>query len=447
MFREDTMCISRRQFLRTTAAVGGSVLALQRSAHAAGSDILRVGLVGCGSRGAGAASNAINADPGVRVVALADAFADRVQGTLKALKDRHPDQVDVAPERCFVGFDAYKEVIACEVDVVLLAAPPHFRPLHLAAAIEAGKHVFAEKPVGVDATGVRSVMATCERAKQKNLSVVSGLCWRYDTVIRETIKRVHDGAIGDIVAVQSTRNLGYLWERTRQPEWTEMEFQMRNWYYFTWLSGDHNVEQQIHGLDKCTWALRDRAPVKAWATSGRQVRVEPKFGDIYDHHAVVYEYDDGARMYALARQQPNCYNDYSEMLMGTKGRCDLQKGRIEGETNWAFGQQAGDLSGFGVKKARKGALRPMHQVEQDEMFAAIRAGKTINNGDYMCQSTLIAIMGRTAGYTGQQITWEQMQQSQLDLSPQRYAFDAPPPTLPGPDGNYLVAMPGVTKFV
>lgn len=441
------MSISRRQFLSTTAAVGGSVLALQRCVHAAGSDILSVGLIGCGSRGAGAASNAINADPGVRLVALADAFADRVEGALKALKERHPDQVAVHPARCFVGFDAYQKLIASGVDVVLLAAPPHFRPLHLAAAIGAGKHVFAEKPVGVDAPGVRSVQASCELARKKNLCVVSGLCWRYDTVIRETIKRVHDGAIGEIVAVQTTRNLGSLWHRGRQPEWTEMEFQMRNWYYFTWLSGDHNVEQQIHGIDKCSWAMRDKPPVKAWAISGRQVRTESKYGNIYDHHAVVYEYDDGARMYALARQQPGCYNDYSEMLMGTKGRCDLQKGRIEGETNWAFGQPAGDLSGYGVKKARKEGLRPMHQVEQDEMFAAIRAGKPINNGDYMCQSTLLAILGREAGYTGQEITWQQMTASQLDLSPERYAFDAPPPILPGPDGKYPVAMPGVTKFV
>ena len=441
------MSISRRRFLATSAAAGGSVLALQRSAHAAGSDLLKVGLVGCGARGAGAASNAINADPGVRVVALADAFADRIDGTLKVLNQRHPDEVDVTPARCFAGFDGYKELIASGVDVVLLAAPPHFRPLHLAAAIEAGKHVFAEKPVGVDATGVRSVRATCELARKKNLCVVSGLCWRYDTVIRETIKRVHDGAVGDIVAVQSTRNLGFLWHRGRQSEWTEMEFQMRNWYYFTWLSGDHNVEQQIHGIDKCSWAMRDKPPVKAWATSGRQVRTDPKYGNIYDHHAVVYEYDDGARMYALARQQPGCYNDYSEVLMGTKGRCDLQKGRIEGETNWTFGQQAGDLSGFGVKKARKDGLRPMHQVEQDELFAAIRAGQPINDGDFMCQSTLLAIQGREAGYTGQQITWEQMKASKQNLSPERYAFDASPPILPEPGGEYPVAMPGVTKFV
>jgi predicted dehydrogenase len=446
-YPEGAMSVSRRHFLRTAAVVSGSVLAIHRGAHAAGSDILRVGLVGCGSRGAGAASNAINADPGVRLVALADAFGDRLEGTLKQLKLRHPDEVQVDPSRCFVGFDSYKQLIASGVDVVLLAAPPHFRPLHLAAAIEADKHVFAEKPVGVDATGVRSVLATCELAKKKKLCVVSGLCWRYDTVIRETMKRIHDGAIGDIVALQTTRNLGFLWQRPRQPNWTEMEFQMRNWYYFTWLSGDHNVEQQIHGIDKCAWAMKDKTPLKAWAVSGRQVRVDPKWGDIYDHHAVVYEYDNGTRMYAFARQQPGCFNDYSEVLMGTKGRCDLQKGRITGETNWSHGQQAGDLSSYSAKKPRSGALRPMHQVEQDEMFAAIRAGKCINNGEYMCQSTLMAILGRTAGYTGQEITWEQMKQSKQDLSPQRYTFDATPPTLPGADGKYPVAMPGVTQFI
>lgn len=440
------MTISRRSFLWKSAAVGGAALALQRGAHAAGSDILRVGLVGCGSRGSGAAANAMNADPGVRIVALADAFGDRIQGCLTQLKRLSPTQIDVPDSRCFVGFDSYKPLIASGVDVVLLAAPPHFRPLHLKACIDAGKHVFCEKPVAVDATGVRSVQATCELARQKKLNLVSGLCWRYDTVIRETMKRVHDGAIGKIVAVQTTRNLGYLWQRPRQPDWTEMEFQMRNWYYFTWLSGDHNVEQQIHGIDKCMWAMKDVPPARAWAISGRQVRTDSKWGDIYDHHAVVYEFADGARMYALARQQPNCYNDYSEFLVGTKGRCDLQKGQIEGETNWSYGAKAGDLSGYSGK-LRKGGLRPMHQVEQDELFAAIRAGKYINNGHYMCQSTLIAILGRTAGYTGQAITWEQMTQSKLDLSPKRYAFDAEPPTRPGPDGKYPIAMPGVTRFV
>lgn len=441
------MNISRRSFLCSSAAVGGAVLAIHRSAHAAGSDTLKVGLVGCGDRGSGAAANAMNADRGVKLVAMADAFDDRLQGSLTRLKRLMPDQVDVDRSRCFVGFDSYKPLIASGVDVVLLASPPHFRPAHLKACVEAGKHVFAEKPVGVDATGVRSVRASCELARQKKLNVVSGLCWRYDTVIRETMKRVHDGAIGRIVAVQTTRNLGYLWHRPRTPEWTEMEFQMRNWYYFTWLSGDHNLEQQIHGIDKCSWALRDEPPVRAWGLSGRQVRTDPKYGDIFDHHAVVYEYAGGARMYAFARQQPGCFNDYSEILLGTKGRCELQKGRIEGETNWSYGSQAGDLSGHSGGKLRKGSLRPMHQIEHDELFAAIRAGRCINNGDYMCQSTLIGILGRTVGYTGQAVTWEQMNQSQQDLSPKRYAFDAEPPTLRGADGKYPVAIPGMTKFV
>lgn len=442
---------SRRDFLRASAAVGSGAmvgsLAVSRGAHAAGSDILKVGLVGCGSRGSGAAANAMNADPGVRLVAMGDAFKDRIEKSLKNLKKISPEQAVVADDHCFVGFDAYKQVIASGVDVVLLATPPHFRPVHLGACVEANKHVFVEKPVGVDATGVRSVQATCEIAKKKGLNIVSGLCWRYDTVIRETMKRIHDGAIGDIVALQSSRNLGFLWHFARQPEWTEMEFQMRNWYYFHWLSGDHNVEQQIHGIDKCSWAMKDKAPLQAWATSGRQVRVDSKYGDIYDHHAVVYEYDNGTRLYALARQQPGCFNDYSEVLMGTKGRCDLQKGTITGETNWSFGATAGDLSGFSGKKKTKGGLRPMHQLEQDEMFAAIRAGKCINNGDYMCQSTLIAILGRTAGYTGQLITWDQMKASKQDLSPKSYAFDAEPPTKPDADGKYPVAMPGVTRFV
>lgn len=437
---------SRRNFLFRSAAAGAATLAIHRGAHAAGSDVIRVGLVGCGDRGAGAAANALNADPGVRLVAMAEAFGDRLEKSLARLKKMYPQQVEVDPSRSFVGFDSYRQLIASGVDVVLLATPPHFRPAHLKACIEAGKHVFVEKPVGVDATGVRSVQASCALARQKKLNVVSGLCWRYDTVIRETVKRIHDGAIGRVVAVQTNRNLGFLWQRPRKPEWTEMEFQMRNWYYFTWLSGDHNVEQQIHGIDKCMWALKDEAPVQAWGTSGRQVRTDPMWGDIYDHHAVVYEFASGARMYAFARQQPGCFNDYSEVLLGTKGRCDLQKGRIEGETNWSYGSQAGDLSGFGGR-LRKGGLRPMHQVEQDELFAAIRAGRVINNGDYMCQSTMVGILGRTVGYTGQQITWEQMKQSKLDLSPQRYAFDAEPPTRRDAEGKYPVAMPGMTKFV
>jgi len=434
------MNLSRRSFLAKSAAAGGAVLTLHRGAHAAGSDVIRVGLVGCGDRGTGAAVNALNADRGVRLVALADAFANRLETSLAQLKKLAPDRVDVDRARCFVGFDAYQQLIASGVDVVLLATPPHFRPLHIAAAIAAGKHVFAEKPVAVDATGVRRVQAACELARQKKLNVVSGLCWRYNPLIRETMNRVHDGAIGRVVAVQSTRNVGYLWQRPRQPEWTEMEFQLRNWLYFAWLSGDHIVEGQVHGIDKCSWALGEEPPVCAWGSGGRQVRVESKWGEIYDHHSVVFEFASGARMFALGRQQAGCFNDNSEMLLGTKGRCDLQRGRIEGETNWSYRAHA-------AAGARGRPARPMHQVEHDELFAAIRAGRPINNGHYMCQSTLMAILGRLVGYTGQQITWAQMLASQQDLSPTAYRFDAAPPTLPGPDGQYPIPMPGVTRFV
>jgi predicted dehydrogenase len=406
-----------------------------------------VGLVGCGDRGTGAAHNALNADPGVKLVAMADAFGDRLESSLAQLKKLAAERVDVDRARCFVGFDAYKQLIGSGVDVVLLATPPHFRPLQIEACIEAGKHVFVEKPVAVDASGVRRVQAACALARQKGLNVVSGLCWRYNALIRETIERVHDGAIGDLVAVQSTRNVGYVWHRPRKPEWSEMEFQLRNWPYFTWLSGDHIVEGQVHGIDKCSWALHEEPPVRAWGSGGRQVRIESKYGEIYDHHSVVFEYASGARMFALGRQQAGCFNDNSNVLLGTKGRCNLEQGRIEGETNWSYRARVGDLAGSAGAKSRKRTLRSMYDVEHDELFAAIRAGRCINNGRYMCQSTLMAILGRLVGYTGQQITWEQIAQSKQDLSPKAYAMGAQPPTLPGPDGKYPVAMPGATRFV
>jgi len=219
-----------------------------------------------------------------------------------------------------------------------------------------------------------------------------------------------------------------------------MELQLRNWLYFTWLSGDHIVEGQVHGIDKCSWALGEEPPVRAWGSGGRQVRVESKWGEIYDHHSVVYEFASGARMFTLGRQQAGCFNDNSEVFLGTKGRCDLQRGRIEGETNWTYRSRP-------AAGARARPARSMYQMEHDALFAAIRAGQPINNGHYMCQSTLMAIFGRLVGYTGQQITWPQMLASKQDLSPKTYRFDAAPPTLPGADGNYPIPMPGVTRFV
>lgn len=427
---------SRRDFLKVSArvAAGTAGLALSRSVHAAGSDILRVGLIGCGGRGTGAAANALNADPHAKLTALADVFPEKVEHTLKVLQGQYTDRVDVPRERRFTGFDAYQKLIQSGVDVVLLAEPPHFRPRHLQAAIEAGKHVFCEKPVAVDAPGVRSVLETCKLAEQKGLSVVSGLCWRYHNGVRETMARVLDGAIGDLVGIQETYLTGFLWERPRQPQWTEMEFQMRNWYYFTWLSGDFNVEQHVHSLDKALWAMRDEPPARAWGLGGRQVRTDKRFGDIYDHHAVVYEYANGVRVWAYCRQQAGCYSDVSDIFIGTKGRCNVLKHQIEdlsGKVVWKFQGEGGN----------------MYDLEHQALFRAIRSGKPINNGVYMARSTMLAILGRMVDYTGKLLTWEEAINSKQVLAPAAYSFEADPPVLPGPDGRYPIAMPGQTKFV
>jgi myo-inositol 2-dehydrogenase / D-chiro-inositol 1-dehydrogenase len=322
-------------------------------------------------------------------------------------------------------------LIQSGVDVVLLAEPPHFRPMHLKAAIEAGKHVFCEKPVAVDGPGIRSVLATAEAAKKKNLNLVAGLCWRYDNGVRETMRRVLDGQLGEIKVIQETYMCGPIWERPRQPKWTEMEYQLRNWYYFSWLSGDFNVEQHVHSLDKAAWAMRDEPPARAWGMGARQVRTDPKFGNIFDQHAVVYEYPNGPSVYAFCRQMPGCYGDVSDIIVGTKGRANILQNKIEGEKPWHY----------------SGPKPSMYDLEHQALFAAIRSGKTITNGEYLARSPLWAILGRMVNYTGQAITWEQALNSQETLAPQQYAFDATPPVLPDKDGRYAIAVPGVTKFV
>lgn len=425
---------TRRDFLKTsslaTAGLVAGSLAVGRFAHAAENNTLRVGLIGCGGRGSGAAINALNADPNAKLVALGDAFADRVQGSLDSLKKQKPDQVAVDADHCFVGFDAYKNVIdSC--DVVLLATPPHFRPIHLAAAVDAGKHIFCEKPLAVDAPGIRSVMATAQKAKEKNLCLVSGFCWRRHQAVQETIQRVLDGAIGDIVAMRENYLTGTLWHRGREANWTEMEFQMRNWYYFTWLSGDHNVEQHVHSLDKASWLMGDKPPVRAFGLGGRQVRTDSKFGDIYDHHAVCYEYENGVQVFSYTRQMGGCYSDVDDVIMGTKGRAIILKNRIEGENPWRY----------------QGPDTNMYDAEHVVLFNAIRSGKPVNDGDWMSTSTMLPILGRMVNYTGQSLTWEQAIGSQQTLAPSAYAWDATPPSVPDADGKYPVAMPGVTQFV
>ncbi len=425
--------VSRREFLRRStvlAAAGGLAASTPAfGVHLAGSDLLRVGLIGCGGRGTGAAAQALSADKNVKLVALADLFDDRMKICLSSLQKRPElaEKIDVPPERQFSGFDAGRQLIGCGVDVVLLCEPPHFRPAHLKAAIEAGKHVFAEKPVAVDAPGVRSVLASCQLAEQKGLSVVSGLCLRYSYGFQETIKRIQDGAIGQIHTLQANDYRGGIWVKKREPDWTDMHWQCRNWYYFTWLSGDFNVEQHVHFLDVCAWMMKDQYPARAIGMGGRQVRTGPEYGNIYDHHSVVYEYEDGTKLFSNTRQMPGCKNDISAAAVGSRGRAFISEGRkglrIVGEANWTY----------------DGPENNIYQTEHDELFASIRKGKPINNGRYMALSTMLAILGRMVTYTGQMITWEQAMNSKEDLSPPQYQW-GPLPTPP-------VAMPGITKFV
>lgn len=397
------MSTTRRDFLAASAV--SAVAMAAPSLHAAGNDLLKVGLIGCGSRGTGAAGQALLADKNVKLVAMADAFEDRLNESLDNLlkKEKLAGKIDVKPDAKFVGFDAYKQVIE-RCDVVLLCTPPQFRPLHLKAAVDAGKHVFAEKPVAVDAPGVRSVLESCAEAKKKNLSVVSGLCLRYDVGFKEAVKRIHGGDIGEVVTLFANDYRGGRWEKRRQPDWTDMTYHMRNWYNFTWLSGDFNVEQHVHFLDVCAWVMKEQYPVRAIGMGGRSVLSGSEYGNIFDHFSIVYEYANGARLVSNTRQHPKTKGDMSARALGTKGQSLLSE-RTNGLTiksdklDWVY----------------DGPGNEMYQAEHDELFASIRSGKPINNGEYMSHSTLLAVMGRMAAYTGQEITWRMALESKEDL--------------------------------
>ncbi len=434
MKRTEDSC-SRRQFLEksTRAAAASAVagtLSVGRGAHAAGSDVLGVGLIGCGGRGTGAAVNALNADKQCKLVAMADAFDWRLTASLERIEAMKPDQVRVDDDHMFVGLEAYKALIQSDVDVVLICVPSHFAPIYLKAAIDAGKHVFCEKTHAVDAPGVKMVIEATETATKKGLSMVSGLAWRYHKGSQETMKRVHDGAIGEIVTIQEICNTASLRSLPRRPGMTEMEYQIYNWYDFNWLSADLPGLNLVHDLDKGAWAMHDEPPLKAWGMGGREVRKGPTFGDVFDHHATTFQYAGGVLMHAYCRQINGTTTEISDKFYGTKGRCDLLKHTIEGQTNWRY----------------EGPPCDRFDLEHVALFSAIRSGKPINNGVYMARSSLMALMSTWCSHTGEEITWQQALESKMQAKPQRYAFDADPPTMPGPDGNYPIAVPGVTKF-
>jgi predicted dehydrogenase len=433
--KKDEVKHSRRKFLATAGSItAGSALAMNiipgKSAFAMNSDTLKVGLIGCGGRGTGAANQALKADDNVILTAMADVFEDRLSMSLENLKKERGDQVQVTEAAQFLGFDGYKRVIESDVDVVLLVTPPCFRPAMLEAAIAAGKHVFCEKPMAVDAQGIRRVLAAAQIAKEKKVSLVSGFCWRYHIPKREVFQRILDGAIGEVHTVYNTYNTGALWSKPWQDDWTMMTGQMRNWLYYNWLSGDHIVEQAVHSIDMGSWAMNDMQPLSVSATGGRQVRTDKIYGNIYDHFAVEYAYENGAKTFHFSRQQKNCSRSYHVEVWGTKGKAMIDVIRrideIKGENPWRY----------------RGDGNNMYQQEHDELFASIRSGNLMNDGEWMAQSNMMAIMGRMAAYTGQTITYEDAMKSRKVLGPSidQYDWDL---EFEGPP----VAMPGITEFM
>lgn len=433
--------IDRRDFVKTSAvALGVTAAGIRPVRHPLSTqdETIRVGLIGCGGRGTGAAVQALNARASVRLVAMADAFEDRLTDSFETIangerEDRRDltPQIDVPPERRFVGFDAYRQVIPL-VDVVILTTPPGFRPIQFEAAVAAGKQVFMEKPVATDALGIRSVLRTAEEAKRQRLNVVVGLQRHYQTVYREWVDRLHAGMIGDITLGRVYWNSAGVWVRKREPGQTEMEYQMRNWYYFNWLCGDHIVEQHIHNIDVANW-VKQGTPIRAQGQGGRLVRNGRDHGEIFDHHFVEFEYGDGSRVLSQCRHMPDCWNSVTEAFHGTNGTAPRPGVILSRSGNTLF-EHDDEMD-----------ANP-YQVEHDELFEAIARGEyRYADAEMGAQATMTAIMGRMATYSGQVVTWEDALNSDLSLMPARYAWDAEPPVMPDADGRYPIPTPGVTR--
>lgn len=432
---------SRRSFLKQSSllvaggAIAASQLQVAQAAHSFGSDTIKIGLVGCGGRGTQAAVQALNTTGGdVKLVAIADAFADRVQAAYRGIKGRHSEKVDVPKERQFVGLEAYKDLLKTDVDLVILATPPGFRPLHFEACIAADKHVFMEKPVAVDAAGVRKVLAATEEAKKKNKAVAVGLQRRHERRYMHCIEKLQEGAIGDIILSRAYWNGQTPWLKLRQPEWTELEYQMRNWYYFNWICGDHITEQHIHNLDVINW-LKKGYPVTAQGQGGCEVRKGKEYGEIFDHHMIEFTYADGSTMLSQCRHIPGCWNEVAEFVHGTKGRANCS-GLIydnDGKLIHDFTKDGGDG----------------HQQEHHDLFADLRAGRIPNEGEWGALSTMTAIFGRMATYSGQKLNWDQCLKSEIVLSPveRLTQLSDEPFVKPLPEGGYALPIPGVTKVI
>jgi myo-inositol 2-dehydrogenase / D-chiro-inositol 1-dehydrogenase len=432
MTNKSATPLPRRDFLTRSAAAlaATSVLGFPAIVRADNDKILKLGIVGCGGRGTGAIGNALSADKNVILTAMGDVVRDRIYTSHENISKTKPDQVKVEEGKKFVGLDAIDEVLKTDVDVVILTTPPGFRPQHLKKAVAAGKHVFCEKPVAVDAPGVRDVIATAAEAKKKGLGIQSGFCWRSNYGERAIFEQIlQKDAIGKVRSYYGTYLANSPWVKERKPEWTDLEWQLRNWLYFTWLSGDHLVEQAIHTVDKMSWAFGDIDPISATAMGGRQQRIEEQYGMIYDHFSVAYEYPEGARGFVYCRQQAGCDNENADEIIGADGTARINGFRklrtISGKNTWKY----------------EGPANDMYQTEHEEMFAAIRKGQPLNYGEKLAHSTLMGIMGRMSAYTGKTITWEQALKSEETLAPKEaleWNMKLPVPPVP---------MPGRTKFL
>jgi len=430
----------RREFLKTSALLaGGTMLSTIPlvGAYASGSDTIKIALIGCGDRGTGAAFQALSTKYNIKLVAMADAFQDRIDKSYEALSSKFSAKMDVPKERQFVGFDAYKQAIPL-ADVVLLVTPPGFRPIHFEEAVKQNKQIFMEKPVAVDAPGIRKVLAAAEEAKKKKLNVVVGLQRRYQTNYREAMKRINDGAIGDIMSGQVYWNSGGVWVNPRKTGQTEMEYQMRNWYYFNWLCGDHIVEQHVHNIDIANW-IKNAHPVSVQGTGSRAWRTGKDYGEIYDNHSIELTYADGAVIHSQCRHFEGISNRVDESFMGTKGKIYLSG------SNQAVMK---DYSGKELYNHNtKGNANP-YQTEHDELFEAISKGEyKFNNVEYAATSTFTSIIGRYATYSGETIKWDEALAADNSLFPEKLAWDAMPKLLPDANGLYPYAMPGKTKVI
>ncbi|OJV21362.1 MAG: dehydrogenase [Dyadobacter sp. 50-39] len=444
---------NRRNFLKASGLIAGGAILSPIAGYGYNSavgDTIKVALIGCGGRGTGAAAQALSTVQNVQIVAMADAFKDRLDDAYKNLTaKKYKDaagkpvdtklKVDVPEDRKFVGFDAFKKAIALkDVDVVILATPPGFRPSHFEEAVKNNKHIFMEKPVATDAPGIRKVLELAEEAKKKKLNVVVGLQRHYQANYREAIKRIHDGAIGDIVGGQVYWVGSSPWMKERQANQTEMEYQMRNWYYFNWLCGDHISEQHVHNIDVANW-VKKGYPVTIQGTGGRQVRTGKAYGEIYDHHTLDLVYADGTVISSQCRQFEGTWNRVDEAFVGTKGRIDSfddKKTILK------------DYKGGVIYHHDNSNYRNPYQVEHDELFAAIAKGEyKFADAENGAKSTMTSIMGRMATYSGKMIKWDEALNSDINLFPDKLAWDASPKVLPGPDGLYPVAIPGKTQVI